>query len=80
MHNLPQPPQTLITTQLECIRCKHIFPVAEDNPVRRRRRGNETDIQMIIAARYIFRLMFMPRDPILILIWLKMSRVMKVIF
>lgn len=39
MHNIPQHPQTLITHQLECIRCKHIFPVAEDSPARRRSRS-----------------------------------------
>ena len=35
MHKLPAPPIHLITHQLDCIRCSHKFPVAEDSPYRR---------------------------------------------
>lgn len=38
MHNQPHPPDTLITHQIECICCRHIFPVAEDSPGRRQKR------------------------------------------
>ena len=48
MHNLPVPPIHLITHQLDCIRCNHKFPIAEDSPRRRAAQTRSQDWQALV--------------------------------
>ena len=48
MHNIPVPPIHLITHQLDCIRCSHKFPIAEDSPRRRASQSRSQDWQALV--------------------------------
>lgn len=37
MYRIPEPPKTLVTRQIECVSCKELFVVSEDNPNARER-------------------------------------------
>lgn len=41
MFNAPAPPDTLVTRQIECISCKEVFTIAEDDAIRKRRRTDQ---------------------------------------
>ncbi|HEX6384362.1 MAG TPA: hypothetical protein VF177_06810 [Anaerolineae bacterium] len=41
MLNAPMPPDILVTRQIECISCKEVFTIAEDDAIRKRRRTDQ---------------------------------------